>query len=868
MTKPLLKKYTRIPEHLYVTRDADRQLKRIIEDMERPGYVLVARQMGKTNLLLNAKRTMEGADRLFLYVDLSNTYSTDLGWYRNIIDLFIETYEDTFGHLEMEISDFRKENRPPHNEYERSLRLLLKSFEGKIIIILDEIDTLSTAPYSSNIFSQIRSTYFTRTNFPELCRLTYVLSGVADPTNLIKDKTKSPFNIGNKVYLNDFTAEEHRNFIAKTKLDISEELVEEIYLWANGSPRITFDICSEIESHLSLQGSFSVSDLAGLIETTYLTQFDIPPIDHIRELVSKNPEAREAIVSIHSGECEISGSIKHTLYLYGVIGSVPVDEPLKLKNRIVARALSLDWLKSLGSQMVAKISLAEQHLDEGRYQECIDVCTEYEPAALEHERAILYHFIGLANYHQKNFKEAIKSFGLSTFNKHSVYHLYYHKKIFFALSYVGLGEINNGMDLFTQVSKEIDKGEWYVAALLGLGYCHTQIEEFTDHHYARSLLLKAIPAIDELLVLDLEPKFTDPQRVSELKAACYTLLSQSYEKEDPKKQLEYLDLVLSDCPKYYLPEVLFLKTLAQDTGSSKLDLTSLVSTIIDNELTFVEHQIINPIAYTKGHAWKYLLMLYNLGDTSNFEKLLNYIASNQYETSEGRHLILEALCQVSYRSKTSLHLFKKIINDISANEDIKCRTYRNLFFVDKEQDDAYLNKEYFEPYKELFIKTYDGEFNADDLLIFSNTIKYYVDNKMFDEGLKICALVEPYIELLPEPQKTEGVMFDYWATILYYIKKDSDKSILYADKVLQKISEITHTSVLDKKAIKHISSEARQIKAEIAACKPYVRVGRKYGRNDHVQVRYKTDDKVLKGKYKKFQADHIAGLCEIMPSER
>ena len=42
-----LKKYTSIPPHLYVNRKADEQLNRIVDEMQRPGYVLVARQMGK-----------------------------------------------------------------------------------------------------------------------------------------------------------------------------------------------------------------------------------------------------------------------------------------------------------------------------------------------------------------------------------------------------------------------------------------------------------------------------------------------------------------------------------------------------------------------------------------------------------------------------------------------------------------------------------------------------------------------------------------------------------------------------------------------------------------------------------------------------
>ncbi len=64
----ILKPYTIIPEELYVQRDADKQVRNIIADMGRPGYVLVSRQMGKTNLLLNAKSKLETSNDAFIYI--------------------------------------------------------------------------------------------------------------------------------------------------------------------------------------------------------------------------------------------------------------------------------------------------------------------------------------------------------------------------------------------------------------------------------------------------------------------------------------------------------------------------------------------------------------------------------------------------------------------------------------------------------------------------------------------------------------------------------------------------------------------------------------------------------------------------------
>lgn len=133
--------------------------------MERPGYVLVARQMGKTNLLFNAKRTLENGRRLFAYVDLSNNYSNERDCYRNIIDCILEPNEETFEEILNDILDIRKQDLQPHNEYSKSLRVILKKLKGDLVIILDEIDALRSVDYSDNIFAQIRSNYFIRTNF-------------------------------------------------------------------------------------------------------------------------------------------------------------------------------------------------------------------------------------------------------------------------------------------------------------------------------------------------------------------------------------------------------------------------------------------------------------------------------------------------------------------------------------------------------------------------------------------------------------------------------------------------------------------------------------------------------------------------------
>ena len=117
---------TIIPPALYVHRDADRQLRRVVEEMGRPGYVLVARQMGKTNLLLNAKRELQQAGDYFLYVDLSNQFSSAQACFRNIIDTVLDSSDFTWSTAAERCRAIRKEGLPDHKEHERELRALLR----------------------------------------------------------------------------------------------------------------------------------------------------------------------------------------------------------------------------------------------------------------------------------------------------------------------------------------------------------------------------------------------------------------------------------------------------------------------------------------------------------------------------------------------------------------------------------------------------------------------------------------------------------------------------------------------------------------------------------------------------------------------
>ena len=378
MREKVLKSMTIIPDNLYVERNADRQLEANLRDMGRPCCILVARQMGKTNLLLRTKRKLESQNDVFVYVDLSTYHDTAQECFRNIIDVAIELNEELFAQVGEQIYQRRSQNHfSAVKEHEKELLMLLKATKGKIVISLDEIDGLVGVPYSDKIFAQIRSVYFAgRTNHPnEFGRLTYVMAGVLEPTQIIKNKKISPFNIADNILLSDFSKEEFLIFLKKAELHFSKEVSDRIYSWTNGNPRMTWDICSIIEDKILESKAVTQKDVDLVVRQTYLTNYDKPPIDHIRELVEKYKDVRDAVKFLMRNKSEIiSDAMKKQLYLYGITGvKIDSNESLSIKNQIIEECMSLDWIESIERQGKSLVVLAQESLENKNYQKTIEL---------------------------------------------------------------------------------------------------------------------------------------------------------------------------------------------------------------------------------------------------------------------------------------------------------------------------------------------------------------------------------------------------------------------------------------------------------------------------------------------------------------
>lgn len=835
----VLKKYTTIPEHLYVERNADIQLRSIIIEMQRPGYVLVARQMGKTNLLFNAKRTLENESRLFVYVDLSNLYDNDRDCYRNIINNIIEPNIKLLESIENEIEKIREKNLPAHNEYSRCLRTVLNFFKGDLVIVLDEIDALKSVDYSDNIFAQIRSNYFSRTNFPVFERLTYVLSGVIEPTELIKDRNKSPFNIGDKIYLDDFTREEHDFFIIKSKLNLKTELSDEIYNWTNGNPRLTFDICSEVESYLIQNAEINVDILKKIITRKYLTSFDIAPIDHIRELTKSNKDIRKAIINIHKkNSSEINDDIKKKLYLYGIINS-KFNEETRIKNRIIELSLSEEWLKSIEKENSYVSGLAKFY--EKDYQETIDILTSVlENTKSSNEIDGCNYFIGLSYLKIGDYENSIKYFSSEykdvSFRNDSL--------AFLGVSQMAIGDKNSIATLEQAIQSESNTHAYH-NALLNLAV------NFNDED--KSLIL-----FEKLYESTFKSENLDENELKQLRALSLYYQAEILEKQNKKEiAISKIKLALENSN---LSDSLFLlynlnHLLDYNDNEIKVE---LVNRIIDNNITFEKNDSY-PISFKEQHIYYYLDLAFDNNNINVFENLLNYINTNLLSNKSKYELIFRASLISRENKQEILNYLLQFSLDIE--EELLLMIYRDLAFLHIENQNLFF--ETFNKYLELF-KKYNNII-SNDIYIFGLCIKYNSDKNNILKAIELCDVINSKIEKIDDENlKLESVIIYYWYSNLYFGLKDKFNAIKYADITLEiiKNSNGRKMSMIDEKGLKSISEQLYQIKYSSTITNPIV-TSKKYSRNDKVKVKYKNGN-VIEKKYKLVEADILAERCEII----
>lgn len=334
----------------YVTRPADEQLLNVALAGEFC-YVLTARQMGKSSLMVRTAGRLKEQGIRTAIIDLTGIgRKVKNTWYLDFLSVLADKLA-----LAQDVEAWWNEHAALSAvlRFRSFLRdVVLAEIEGPIVIFVDEIDSTLGLRSTDDFFAAVRATYNERADDAQLKRLTFIFLGVASAADLIRDRTRTPFNIGRGILLRNFDRTDAT--ILQQGLDAaypgqSKAILDRVYHWTNGHPYLTQRLCREVVEKKRTE-PWTPAEVDQVVHDLFLSdQADREQnFQTAQDRVLRSPHRRELLKlygQVYAGKPVANDEqsvLQNQLKLAGLVAAD--DDQLRVHNEIYRSVFNAAWI--------------------------------------------------------------------------------------------------------------------------------------------------------------------------------------------------------------------------------------------------------------------------------------------------------------------------------------------------------------------------------------------------------------------------------------------------------------------------------------------------------------------------------------------